>query len=32
VNWELVCKPKEYLGLGILNLTKFTLAMRLRWL
>jgi hypothetical protein len=32
VNWELVCKPKEYDGLGILNLSKFVSALRLRWL
>jgi hypothetical protein len=27
-----VCKPKEYVGLGILNLAKFALALRMRWL
>jgi hypothetical protein len=32
VNWELVCKPTEYGGLGILNLSKFASALRLRWL
>jgi hypothetical protein len=32
VNWELVCKPKEYGGLGILNLSKFASALCMRWL
>ena len=32
VNWNMVCKPMEYGGLGILNLTKFASALRLRWL
>jgi mannosylglycoprotein endo-beta-mannosidase len=32
VNWDLVCKPKENGGLGILNLKKFASALRLRWL
>ena len=32
VNWDLVCKPKERGGLGILNLDKFAMALRLRWL
>ena len=32
VNWDLVCKPKEYGGLGILNLKKFASALRMRWL
>jgi hypothetical protein len=32
VNWEMVCKPKVYGGLGILNLTKFASALRMRWL
>jgi hypothetical protein len=32
VNWDLVCKPKEKGGLGILNLHKFASALRLRWL
>jgi hypothetical protein len=31
VNWELVCKPKEFGGLGII-LKKFASALRLRWL
>ena len=32
VNWDLVCKPKIYGGLGVLNLQKFAIALRLRWL
>lgn len=32
VNWEMVCKPKDCGGLGILNLTKFASALRMRWL
>jgi hypothetical protein len=32
VNWEMVCKPKDFGGLGILNLTKFASALRLCWL
>jgi hypothetical protein len=30
VNREMVCKPKEFGGLGILNLTKFASALRMR--
>jgi hypothetical protein len=32
VNWELVCKPKVFGGLEILNLEKFASALRMRWL
>lgn len=32
VNWDLICKPKIYGGLGVLNLKKFTTALRLHWL
>lgn len=32
VNWDLVCKPKNKGGLGVLNLNKFAKALRLRWL
>jgi hypothetical protein len=32
VNWETVCKPMDCGGLGILNLTKFASALRIRWL
>ena len=32
VNWDLLCKPKIFGGLGILNLEKFATALRLRWL
>jgi hypothetical protein len=31
VNWEILCCPKTYGGLGILHLGKFATALRLRW-
>ena len=31
VNWQLVCSPKKYGGLGIKNLSSFSRALRLRW-
>jgi hypothetical protein len=32
VNWTKTTLPKEFSGLGILNLTKFAWVLRLRWL
>jgi hypothetical protein len=31
VNWDVVCRPKKYGGLGVLNVDKSATALRLRW-
>lgn len=31
VNWQTICAPKKYSGLGIKNLDCFSRALRLRW-
>lgn len=31
VNWQKVCRPLEYGGLGILDLCRFGIALRTRW-
>jgi hypothetical protein len=32
INWEIVCKPNDYGGLGILNLAKSTSTLRMTWI
>lgn len=32
VNWKRVCRPKDLGGLGVMDLQRFTSALRLRWL
>ena len=32
VNWELVCSPLDYGGLGIINLQLHSTALKIRWL
>jgi hypothetical protein len=31
VNWEVMCWPKIYRGLGILHMDKFATVLRLHW-